>query len=66
MTLPPEVWRGYVATATMKQQRRLTSPELPWNWLGRERIETLLRYGYVLRCVDEALDAEPVLQDAAS
>jgi hypothetical protein len=63
MTLPPEVWRGYVATATMKQQRRLTSPTLPWHWLGRERIETLLRYGYVLRCVDEALDSEPVLQD---
>jgi hypothetical protein len=66
MTLPPEVWRGYVATATMHLQRRLTTPELPWQWLGRERIETLLRYGYVLRCLDEALDKEPVLQSALS
>jgi hypothetical protein len=66
MALPHEVWRGYVATATMKLQRRLTSPTLPWHWLPRERIETLLRYGYVLRCVDEALDSEPVLQDTAS
>lgn len=64
MTLPPEVWTGYVATATMKLQRRLTSRTLPWQQLGRQRIETLLRYGYVLRCVDEALDAEPALSEA--
>lgn len=62
MTLPPEVWTGYVATATMKLQGRHASNTLPWRQLGRERIATLLRYGYVLRCVDEALDAEPELQ----
>lgn len=66
MTLPPEVWRGYVVTATWKLQSRLVTPKLPWHWLGRERIETLLRYGYVLRCLDEALEAEPVLQETAS
>jgi hypothetical protein len=63
MTLPPEVWTAYVATATMQQQRRFTSPQLPWQRLGRERIETLLRWGYVLRCVDEARDAEPVFEE---
>jgi len=63
MTLPSEVWRAYVATATMKQQGRFTSPKLPWQRLGRERVETFLRWGYVLRCVDEALDAEPVFQE---
>jgi hypothetical protein len=65
MTLPSEVWAGYVATATMKQQQRFASKTLPWYGLGRERVETLLRWGYVLCCVDEALDCEPVLQDAA-
>jgi hypothetical protein len=65
MTLPPEVWRGYVLTATWKLQSRLVTPKLPWQWLGRERVETLLRYGYVLRCLDEALEAEPVLQETA-
>jgi hypothetical protein len=63
MTLPSEVWKGYVATATMQQQQRLTSKTLPWYGLGRERVETLLRWGYVLRCVDEALDRGPVVQD---
>lgn len=66
MTLPPEIWHGYVLTATWKLQTRLASTELPWQWLGRERIETLLRYGYVLRCLDEALDNEPALQETAS
>ena len=66
MTLPPEVWSAYVATATMKLQGRLASRTLPWSQLGRERVQTLLRYGYVLRCVDEALEAEPALQDSAS
>jgi hypothetical protein len=65
MALPPEVWTGYVATATMNLQGRLASKTLPWHGLGRQRIETLLRYGYVLRCVDEALDAEPALSDAS-
>jgi hypothetical protein len=59
MALPAEVWSGYVATATMKLQGRYASPTLHWHHLGRERIETMLRYGYVLRCFDEALGAEP-------
>lgn len=29
----------------------------------RERIETMLRYGYVLCCLDEAIDAEPIVRD---
>jgi hypothetical protein len=65
MTLPSEVWKGYVATATMKQQQRLASKTLPWYGLGRERVELMLRWGYVLRCVDEALDYGPVSQDTA-
>jgi hypothetical protein len=66
MTLPPEVWNAYVITATMKLQSRLATRTLTWHQLGRERIETLLRYGYVLRCLDEALGREPVPQDIAS
>jgi hypothetical protein len=66
MTLPPEVWNGYVATATMKLQRRYASSTLPWRQFGRERIATLLRYGYVLRCIDEALEAEPELRPEAT
>lgn len=64
MALPSDVWTGYVAIATMKLQGKYASRTLPWWQLGRARIETLLRYGYVLRCVDEALDAEPALRDA--
>jgi hypothetical protein len=62
MTLPPEVWQGYVAIATMKLQRQLAAAGVSWRELGRERIETMLRYGYGLRCVDEALDVEPALR----
>jgi hypothetical protein len=64
MTLPPEVWSGYVATAANKQQRWLTSHKLPWYMLERDRVERLLRLGYVLRCLDEARRAEPVLESA--
>lgn len=64
MTLPPEVWKGYVVTATMKLQRQLSSGALSWRDLGRDRIETMLRYGYVLRCLDEALHTEPALRVA--
>jgi hypothetical protein len=63
MTLPPEVWTGVVITATTNLQSRLASS---WQLLGRERVDTLLRWGYVLRCVDEALETEPVLQETAS
>jgi hypothetical protein len=65
MTLPPEVWMGFVAMATMKLQRQLRSSTLGWRDLTRERIETMLRYGYVLRCLDEALGAEPALRNGS-
>lgn len=66
MNLPPEVWNGYVLTATMKLQVQLQSNTLTWRNLGRERIERMLRYGYVLRCLDEALGAEPELRASTS
>lgn len=60
MTLPAEVWTSYVATAAMKLQGQLASGKtLSWQVLSRSRIELMLRYGYVLRCLDEALGAEP-------
>lgn len=62
MTLPQEVWSGYVATAANKLQRQLQK-EITWRELGRDRIERMLRYGYVLRCLDEAIDAGPVVRD---
>lgn len=65
MTLPPDVWSGYLAIATMKVQGKHASSTLPWYQLGRGRIEAMLRCGYVLRCIDEALDAEPVLADVS-
>jgi hypothetical protein len=64
MTLPAEVWTSYVATAAMKLQGQLASgKELSWQVLTRSRIERMLRYGYVMRCLDEALGAEPELRD---
>lgn len=63
MTLPPEVWAGYVAMATMRLQHDLASGTLTWRDLDRARIEQLLRYGYVLRCLDEALDQAPELRE---
>jgi hypothetical protein len=62
MTLPQEVWSSYVATAANKLQRQLQK-EITWRELGRDRIERMLRYGYVLRCLDEAIDAGPVARD---
>jgi hypothetical protein len=60
MILPPEVWTSYVATAAMKLQGQLAAgKELSWQVLTRSRIELMLRYGYVLRCLDEVLGAEP-------
>lgn len=65
MTLPPEVWTSYVATAAMKLQGQLASgKELSWQVLTRSRIEQMLRYGYVMRCLDEAIDAEPESRQA--
>ncbi len=64
MTLPAEVWSSYVATAAMKLQGQLASgKDLSWQVLSRSRIELMLRYGYVLRCLDEALGAEPAPRD---
>lgn len=65
MKLPPEVWKGYVAIATMTVQGKHASATLPWYRLGRSRIEAMIRCGYVLRCIDETLDAEPVLTDVS-
>jgi hypothetical protein len=63
MTLPDEVWTSYVATAAMKLQGQLASgKELSWQVLTRSRIEQMLRYGYVMRCLDEAVGAEPELR----
>jgi hypothetical protein len=60
MTLPPEVWTSYVGWAAMKLQGQLASgKELSWQVLSRSRIELMLRYGWVLRCLDEALDVDP-------
>ena len=55
MTLPEEVWTAYVVTATGEFQRTLTSRSVSWSELSRETIDELLRCGYVLRCVEEAL-----------
>jgi hypothetical protein len=64
MTLPAEVWTSYVATAAMKLQGQLASgQELSWQVLTRSRIEVMLRYGYVMRCVDEILGTEPELRE---
>jgi hypothetical protein len=65
MNLPPEVWNAYVITATMKLQGQLSTKTLTWQQLGRERMEQMLRFGYVLRCLDEALDAEPERRENA-
>jgi hypothetical protein len=66
MTLPPAVWSGLVATATQKLQRRFASDDkkLASRELTRPRIEKMLRYGYVLRCLDETLDAEPRFRES--
>ncbi len=64
MTLPAEVWSSYVATAAMKLQGQLAAgKELSWQVFTRSRIERMLRYGYVMRCLDEALGTEPELRD---
>jgi hypothetical protein len=64
MTLPAEVWTSYVATAAMKLQGQLAAgKELSWQVLTRSRIELMLRYGYVMCCLDEILGAEPELRD---
>ncbi len=65
MTLPAEVWTSFVAMAAMKLQGQLASgKELSWQVFTRSRIERMLRYGYVLRCLDEALGTEPEPREA--
>ena len=66
MTLPPEVWSAYVKTAAMRLQEQLGTKTVTWKDLLTSRIEQMLRYGYVLRCLDEALDAEPELREVES
>jgi hypothetical protein len=65
MTLPPAVWSALGATATQKLQRRFASDDkkLTWRELGRPRVEKMLKYGYVLRCLDETLDGEPTYRE---
>lgn len=56
MTLPQEMWAAYVSLAAMHLQQRLVSSALTWVQLSAERIEAMLRHGYVLRCLDESLE----------
>jgi hypothetical protein len=56
MTLPEPVWSAYIALAAMQLQRRLCTETLTWRELTAERIEEMLRVGYVLRCLEEALE----------
>ena len=57
---PPAVWSGLASLAAtslhanMESQRKGSIRALP-----AEHIEGLMRLGYVLRCVDEALDESP-------
>lgn len=62
MTLPHEVWAAYVSLAAMHLQERLESSTLTWSELTADRIEAMLRRGYVLRCLDESLDRRPALK----
>jgi hypothetical protein len=66
MALPPEVWAAYVKTAAMKLQEQLGTKTVTWKDLLTTRIEQMLRYGYVLRCLDEALDAKPEFREVGS
>jgi hypothetical protein len=59
MTLPKELWAAYLSLAVMHLQERLTSSTLSWYQLSAQRIETMLRHGYLLRCLDESLERTP-------
>jgi hypothetical protein len=59
MTLPKDMWAAYLSVAVMHLQERLTSSTLSWFQLSAERIETMLRHGYLLRCLDESLERTP-------
>jgi hypothetical protein len=59
MTLPRDMWAAYLSLAAMHLQERLTSSTITWYQLSAERIETMLRQGYLLRCLDESLERTP-------
>ena len=61
MTLPGGLWSAYLALAAMHLQERLATGTLTWREFAAERIEAMLRQGYVLRCVDESLDRTAAL-----
>jgi hypothetical protein len=62
MTLPHRLWSAYASLAAMHLQERLVSSTLTWYELSAERIEAMLRQGYVVRCLDESLDRKPALR----
>ena len=59
MNLSPDLWAGYISLATMQLQANFKSRAVPSRYLDSETVDGMVRYGYVLRCVDEALGAEP-------
>jgi hypothetical protein len=65
MALPAELWAGYVSLATMQLQRNLRRHTRDWRSYDLERVDGLMRYGYVLRCIDEAYGGEPELLEGA-
>jgi hypothetical protein len=60
MKLPEQVWAAYVVTATREYQRTLANGSVSWQDLSSETIDELLRCGYLLRCLDEALTSSPI------
>ena len=63
MTLPEEVWAAYTVAATRELQQTLAGDSVSWQELSRQRIDELLRCGYLLRCLEEALEHQPALSD---
>jgi len=59
MTLPEDVWTAYLITATREFQKTLAGDVVSWRELGRETVDELLRCGYVIRCLEEALEPAP-------
>ncbi len=56
MTLPEDAWSAYVVIATRELQRTLVSGSISYRELSRERIDELLRCGYLVACLDEAVE----------
>lgn len=63
MSLPMDVWAAYVVLATRELQKTLGGPGLEWRQLSRERVDELLRCGYLLHCLEETLVRQPASQD---